>query len=90
MAFAREIVEEPDAQRVIDNEIRDNPRLSDFWEGFKWFLARGPEMGVRVLNTNPQSYVIHFYHWHIAAIVATYRYSDNQVEILALRILPPT
>lgn len=87
MAFAREIVESHDAQQVIDNEIAHNPRLSDFWDGYKWFLARGPEHGYHVPHTNPETHVIHFYHWHVGAIVVAYRFDENQVEILNLRIL---
>lgn len=89
MAFAREIVKSHDAAQVIDNEISHNPQLSDFWDGFEWFLARGPEQGYQVPNTNPPTYVIHFYHWHIAAMVVTYRFNENQVEILDLKTIPP-
>ena len=90
MAFAREIVLSHDAEHVIDNEIKHNPKLDDFWIGFTWFLARGPEHGYRVPKTDPASYVIHFYHWHVGAIVVTYRFDENQVEILDLRVLPPS
>ena len=87
MAFAREIVESHETQQVIDNEIAHNPQLSDFWEGYKWFLARGPELGYRAPHTKPQAYVIHFYHWNVAGIAVTYRFDENQVEILDIRIL---
>lgn len=88
MAFAREIVESHEARQIIDSEIGHNPDLSDFYEGLKWFLARGPDRGYRVPTTDPQSYVIHMYHWNVAAIVVTYRFNENQVEILSLRVLP--
>lgn len=90
MAFAREIVESHEARQVIDNEIAHNPRLGDFWEGYKWFLARGPEHGYRAdPHTDPPTYVIHFYHWNLAGVAVTYRFNENQVEILALKILAP-
>lgn len=88
MAFAREIVESQDAQKVIDNHIAHDPKLTDFWEGFKWFLARAPERGYRVRKTDPPTYVIHFYHWNRAGIVAAYRFDDDQVEVLDLQIFP--
>ena len=86
MAFAREIIESHDAASVIDNDIKRNPKLADFWEGFKWRLARGAEMGYRVPRTHPPTYVIHFYHWGVAGIVVAYRFSEDQVDILNLRI----
>jgi hypothetical protein len=86
MAFAREIIESHDAASFIDNEIKRNPKLADFWEGVKWRLARGPEMGYRAPRTHPQTYVIHSYHWGVAGIVVTYRFSEDQVEILNLKI----
>ena len=86
MAFAREVLEGDDAAEVIDSEIKHNPKFNDFWEGFKWFLARGPERGYRVPTAHPPTYVIHFYHWHVAGIVVVYRFSEHQVEILDLRI----
>ena len=85
MAFAREIIESHDAASVIDNEIKRNPKLDDFWEGFKWRLARGPEMGYRVPSTDPTTHVTHFYHWGVAGIVVAYRFSEDRVEILNLK-----
>ena len=86
MAFAREIIESHDAASAIDNEIKCNPKLADFWEGLKWRLARGAETGYRVPRTHPPTYVIHSYHWGVAGIVVAYRFSEDQVDILNLRI----
>jgi hypothetical protein len=88
MAFAREIVESHVAERLVDEEIRANPEFSDFYDGLKWRLAREPDIGYPVPKTNPQTYVIHSYHWSVAAIVIAYRFDENQVEILNLRIIP--
>ena len=35
MAFAREIIESHDTASVVDNEIKRNPKLADFWEGLE-------------------------------------------------------
>ena len=64
------------------------PRLSDFWEGFKWFLARGAEMGYLVPRNRPETYVIHFYHWNEAEIKVAYRLDDDHVEILDISVTP--
>lgn len=90
MAFARTIVESHDAEQTVDQEIKGNPHFSDFYEGLKWRLAREPDIGYRVPETDPQTYVVHSYHWSVAAIIVAYRFDDNQVEILNLRIIPHT
>jgi hypothetical protein len=88
MAFARTIVESHDAQRVIDQEIARDARLSDIYDGLKWRLARQPEIGYRVPKTSPQTYVTHSYHWNTSAIVAAYRFDEDRVEILGLQVIP--
>lgn len=88
MAFARTVIESPEAAKVIDNEIKEIPRLADIYEGLKWRLARGPDIGYPIPKTNPQLYVTHSYHWNTAAITVAYQFDDDQVEVLAVKVLP--
>lgn len=86
MAFERTIIESHVAQKYIDNEIRKLPRLIDIYDGIKWRLARQPEVGYRVPRTEPPTYVVHSWHWNIAAVVVAYHFNDDQVEILDIKI----
>lgn len=87
MAFARTIRESRIAEQTIDNEIKKTPRLNDVYEGVKWLLARSPETGYAVPRTDPQTYVIHSYHWNIgASVVIAYHFDDDQVEILDVKV----
>ena len=86
MAFARTVVESHLAAKTIDSEIKKIPRLLDIYDGIKWRLAREPDIGYRVPKTNPQTYVIHSYHWGVAAIVVAYHFNEDQVEILDVKI----
>lgn len=86
MAFARTILESHVAAKTIDNEIKKIPRLIDIYDGIKWRLARQPDMGYRVPRTDPPTYVIHSYHWNIAAVVVAYHFDDDQVEILDVKV----
>jgi hypothetical protein len=76
---------------VIDTEIRREPRLMELYEGLKWRLARQPDAGYPIPNTDPQAFVIHSFNWKalaaIAPILVTYTYDDDQVVIVAVRIL---
>jgi hypothetical protein len=86
MAFARTIIESPVAQRTIDDEIRRRPRLIDIYDGIKWRLARQPEIGYRVPKTVPPTYVVHSYHWGIAAVIVAYHFDEDQVEFLDVKV----
>ena len=88
MAFARTVVESHVAAHIIDTEIKRIPRLYDIYEGIKWRLARQPEIGYRVPRTDPETYVIHSYHWRIAAVVVAYHFTEDQVEILDVKVVP--
>ena len=45
-------------------------------------------MGYAVPRTNPQTYVVHSYHWNIgAAVVVAYHFNDDQVEILDVKVV---
>ena len=89
MAFARTVIESPDAQRWIDEARgRDRPdRLTDIYEGLKWRLARQPEVGYRLPKVEPDTYVVHSFHWNVAAIVAVYRFDADDVHIIDLNIV---
>jgi hypothetical protein len=86
MAFARTIIESHIAQKTIDGEIKRIHRLIDIYDGIKWRLARQPEGGYRVPKTNPPTWVMHSYHWGIAAVVLAYHFDDDQVEILDVKV----
>jgi len=86
MAFARTVIESHVAASIIDNEIKRIPRLIDIYEGVKWRLAREPEIGYRVPRTTPPTYVVHSYHWRIAAVIVAYHFNEDQVEILDVKV----
>ena len=91
MAFARTVVEGHVAAHVIDNEIKRYPRLPDIYEGVKWRLAREPDIGYRAERSNPDTYVIHSYHWNAGfAVTVAYHFNSEQVEILDVRVVPAT
>lgn len=88
MAFARTIRESHVAAHVIDANIRQNPRIDDIYQGLTWRLARQPELGYRVPNTNPETYVVHSYHWGVVAVVVAYQFKDDLVHIIDLQVTP--
>ena len=89
MAFARTVIESPNAERCIDDvRCQGSPdRLTDIYEGLKWRLARQPEVGYRLPTVKPDTYVVHSYHWNVAAIVAVYRFDADAVHIIDLNIV---
>lgn len=86
MAFERTIIESHVAAKTIDEEIKKLARLNDIYDGIKWRLARQPEIGYRVPKTHPPTYVIHSYHWRVAAVIVAYHFNDDQVEILDVKV----
>lgn len=87
-SFARTVVESRIAEKVIDSEIKQRPRLSDIYEAIKWRLARGPDVGYCVPRSNPSTYVVHSFHWHIGvAVVIAYLFDNDQVEILDVMVV---
>ncbi len=81
MAFHRTVVEDPVAQKYIDEEIRSDLGLSDLYDGLKWLLARDPHVGYPIPQTSPQVFVVRTVHWKTSAgmppIVATYYFAPH-------------
>jgi len=90
MAFARTIVEARDASALIDAEIDGYPRLRELYDGLLWRLARQPQIGYPVPDTQPPLYLVHSRDWKrpgLPVIVLAYTYSDDRVFVQAVRVL---
>jgi hypothetical protein len=90
-SIARSIKEEKEVSEALDAAAKKYARLDDFWEAWKWRLARGPDKeAVMVPDTNPQVWIIKTddYSHFKAPVAATmlYRFDDNEVHILAIKI----
>lgn len=91
MAYARTVVESRDAQGLIDNETDGYPRLRDLYDGLLWRLARQPEIGYPVPETDPPLFLIHSTNWRrrpLPVIVIAYTYTPDRVFVQAVRVLP--
>lgn len=89
----RTIVEEQIAQTKIDSAKNKYKRLEDIYNGLSWRLAREPESGVLIGNKNPDIYLIKIdpvVDMQLPGILALYSYDDNQVNVLDVRIDPPS
>jgi hypothetical protein len=92
MAFARTIVEELVAERELEALCRAYPRFEDFWLGWSWRIARGPEVrAVRVPGSDPPSFMVKSGdltpYGLPAAVTILYRYTDDEVFVQGFRIL---
>jgi hypothetical protein len=91
----RTIIEEVDVSAEIDTWKTKFPRLEDAWEAWKWRLARGPEIDAqRLAGFNPPAWILKtnsaIGYYGIPTITILYRFDDNQVNILAVKIVEPT
>jgi hypothetical protein len=90
VAYARTVVESRDASALIDAEIDSFPRLQELYDGLIWRLARQPEIGYSVPETDPPLFLIHSRDWQrpgLPVIVLAYTYSTERVFVQAVRVL---
>jgi len=88
----RTIKEEPIVSAACDEACNKYPRFEEFWLGWIWRIARGPELdSIQVPNTNPQAHLVKTWdfsgHELPASVTFLYTYDDCEVQILALRIM---
>jgi hypothetical protein len=88
---ARTIVEEEEVSDALKAAAKNYPRLRDFWEGWKWRLARGPEKDAyAVPGTDPQAYLIKTGDYSANgaphSVTILYTFTDDEVHILAVKI----
>ena len=91
--FAKSVVESNQAQEAIDTAMKTYPRLNQLYEGLKWRLARRPaESGVKISRLH-NKYILKTLDWSsygVPVVRVIYSFTDNEVEILAIDILPIT
>jgi hypothetical protein len=89
MAFARCVVIEPAVQEYLDQEIRSYPRLEHIFQGLEWRLARQPELGYPVPNSNPRRFLAKTipYRFPVPLVLTVmYRYTESEVIIELARV----
>jgi hypothetical protein len=91
MAYARTVIEEEVVRRTIDAASKKFERLKSIFEGCKWVLAREPRAGVLIGGREYAVYALRSQPPDAAfpAIVLYYRYDEETVTILNVRIYPP-
>ena len=88
MAQMRTIREEKPVSQAIEEAKAKYPRIEEIYEGLAWRLAREPEVGYQLPNVSPPTFIYKIQPTLTdqPAISVLYRYSDDLVEILAIRI----
>jgi len=94
MSTARTITEEKAVSKEIDNAISKHKRLEDLWEAWKWRLSRDPKTdAICVAETDPLMVIKsdpHNNNYGIPTITILYTFSDEEVNIMAVKINGPT
>jgi hypothetical protein len=86
------VIEETAVQHSLDKAAQKYLRIHDIFGGLTWRMAREPQAGHQIPRYNPPVYLIKidpdiaFQH---PGITALYRYNDNEVNVIAIKILPP-
>jgi len=87
----RQVIEDPDVTTRVETYCELYDRFRDAWDGLTWLLARTPEIGY-TLGLGAQIRV-HKQEGHVwsqtPAITVLYEYTDDTVEIRAIRTTPP-
>ncbi len=90
MAKERVIREEPSVTEQIDRLCKHYSRIKEFWDGIKWRLSREPERGYKFASERdefvykiegPNEFFPH-------GIKLRYKYTDGEIIILDIRIIP--
>lgn len=84
------IIESEFASAQLDKIYKNYPHFEHYWvRGITWILARNPEKGILVPDTDPPRYVIRFNKWNkgaIPALVIVYRYYEAEGKIELERV----
>lgn len=88
----RTIIEEVSVQALIDKAAGKYPRIGEIFRGLTWRMSREPESGHVVPRYNPSVSLIKIdpdINLQLPGITALYTYNDDEVNILAVRIVEP-
>ncbi len=86
----RTIREEKRVEQRIDEVRGKLPRVEEIYEGWKWRLARAPELGYRMSGVTPDTYLalsVPEAPDH-PSLLFIYRFDDQYVTIIDLVITP--
>jgi hypothetical protein len=88
-AKARTIIQEQRATATLDAECARFSGLSEVYRGLEWRISRDPKAGYCIPGSDPATYVIRSKEWvNTPSLVLLYRFTDDEVTILAARIHP--
>lgn len=88
MAKVRAIrVDSPSVTEGLDNWCRKYPRTKELWEGAMWRLCREPEKGYKFAD-NEFIYKIERPSEYFPYITIRYRYTDEEVIVLDIKLTP--
>lgn len=89
MAFARTVVENHSVATTIDQASQANPRFRDLFDGLIWRIAREPEAGYLVPDTDPPRYVIRSDELpgFPSVLILAYIFTDHKAEVIGARIV---
>lgn len=71
-------------------KLHSDSRFDDAYEGMEWKLSRNPKLGTAVRGVdhgNHYAYVHASQSKNAPSLWAAYRFDDDQVEILALKVV---
>jgi hypothetical protein len=88
MPFAKTIVESELVVARMDAAIKKHPRLGEVYESMKWHIARDPNFGTALANTNPVRRIAKTYTWKpggAPSLSLVFRVTQNEVFIEASR-----
>lgn len=88
---ARSIIESHECETTINEYSEKHNRVNEVFEAIKWLLARMPDRGEKfayVPSTDTEYHLIKSPEWTKLApqVVAVYSYTDDDVQIIAIKI----
>lgn len=87
----RTIVEEDSVQDAVDGARGQFPRVDDVFEALKWRLARRPDSGTQIDSRG--TYLLKTADICVdgaPVLTGMYTFDDDQVTLLAIRIVEPS
>lgn len=89
MAKARTIrMGSPSVMEGLDRWCEKFPRTKELWDGAIWRLCREPEKGYKFANIDEFIYKIERPSEYFPYITVRYKYTDDEVVILDIKITP--
>lgn len=91
--FARTVIETQYLSDKIDQVRSIYPRLNELIDALKWRLARQPEIGVQIPNTNPRKFILKSYNFQsseIPVVIILYSYDDKNVYMESINFHDPS